>query len=187
MSAFHRNAERGFALFTSLLLLVIVTMLALAMFRSFAVQEHITGNLREKERALHAANSVQEYAEWWLLQAGNTAGGAIACPTGTVNANNANAGQICNTTMTAATVIAPPWSTQTQYLPSGMTLTAGSATNPAYAATPAFYIADLGKAGDSQGEAYLIDAYSYGGSTGTVAVVESVFEVQQGVVCRSCL
>jgi Tfp pilus assembly protein PilX len=48
-----------------------------------------------------------------------------------------------------------------------------------------FYIADLGAAGDAQGEVYQIDAYAYGGSANTVAVVESVYEVAQGVVNRT--
>jgi type IV pilus assembly protein PilX len=186
MSAYRTHAARGFALFTSLLLLVIVTMLALGMFRSFAVQEHIAGNLREKERALHAATSAQQFAEWWLLQGNNAAVGPVACAAGTLSAV-ANEGQICNTTMTAATVLAVPWPTQTTWVPTGMLLTGGTATNPAYAAAPAFYIAYLGAAGDGQGTVYQIDAYGYGGATGTVAVVESVYEVQQGLVCRSCL
>ena len=49
------------------------------MFRSFGTQEKIAGNLREKERALHAAESAQQYGEWWLLQANNTATGGITC------------------------------------------------------------------------------------------------------------
>jgi len=71
--------QRGVALVTSLLLLVIITILALSMFRSFGTQEKIAGNLREKERALHAANSAVQYAEWWLTRTNNTAAGAIAC------------------------------------------------------------------------------------------------------------
>ena len=46
---------------------------------------------------------------------------------------------------------------------------------------PAFYIADLGPAADGTGEAYQIDAYGYGGSAGTVAVVESTYEIGSGV------
>jgi type IV pilus assembly protein PilX len=62
----------------------------------------------------------------------------------------------------------------------------GANNDPPYAATPGFYIADVGPAADGQGEAYQVDAYGYGGAAGTVAVVESTYEVQQGVVCRSC-
>jgi type IV pilus assembly protein PilX len=45
----------------------------------------------------------------------------------------------------------------------------------------------MGVAADGAGEAYQIDAYGYGGSATTVAVVESTYEVQQGVVNRGGL
>ena len=53
-------------LISSLLLLLVVTILAVAIFRSYGVEEKIAGNQREKQRALHAAESAQQYAEWWL-------------------------------------------------------------------------------------------------------------------------
>jgi len=190
--------QRGFALVTSLLLLVIMTIIALSMFRSFATQEHIAGNVREKDRALHSAESAQQYAEWWLLQGTNSATGSVSCVAGTLSANS-NQGQICNLTPESAFgglagVTQVPWSIQVQYLPPGMSVTAGvngANGDPPYAVTPAFYITDLGPAGDGQGEAYQIDAYGSGSTalsvaSATVAVVESTFEVQQGVVCRSC-
>jgi type IV pilus assembly protein PilX len=189
--------QRGVALVTSMLLLVIMTIIALSMFRSFSTQEHIAGNLREKERSLHAAETAQQYAEWWLLQGNNVAIGAVACAAGTLSAN-AGSGQICNqtpqVTWGVAGVTQVPWAIQVQYLPPGMSVTAGvngANGDPPYALTPAFYITDLGPAGDGQGEAYQIDAYGSGSTamnvaSATVAVVESTFEVQQGVVCRSC-
>jgi type IV pilus assembly protein PilX len=186
--------QSGFALMTSLLLLMIMTIIALSMFRSFGTQEHIAGNLREKDRALHAATSAQQYAEWWLLQGTNSAVGAVACAAGTLSAN-AGEGQICNQTLaqfygvqTVPTTL--PWAIQTTYLPTGMSVTAGvpgANNDPPYAATPAFYVSDLGPSADGQGEAYMIDAYGYGGATASVAVVESTYEVQQGVVNRSGL
>jgi type IV pilus assembly protein PilX len=195
--------QRGVALVTSLLLLLIVTIIALSMFRSFAVQEHVAGNLREKERALHAATSAQQYGEWWLLQGNNAAIGPVACQPGTINANaNANAGQICLLTLpawqggglTSITQIAIPWPIQVAYAPPGMCVTPCVPTpggDPGYAISPAFYITDLGRAGDNLGEAYQVDAYgsgstalTSGGNTvasATVAIVESTYEVQQGV------
>jgi type IV pilus assembly protein PilX len=193
--------QRGVALVTSMLLLVIITIIALSMFRSFAVQEHVAGNLREKERALHAATSAQQFGEWWLLQGNNVAVGKIPCQPGTLIGNQPQSeGQICDQTLllsqgvTSITQIAIPWPVQVTYLPPGMSVTAGvNGTNgdPPYAITPAFYITDLGPAGDGQGEAYQVDAYgsgstalTSGGNTvasATVAIVESVYEVQQGV------
>lgn len=187
--------QTGMALVTSLLLLLIITILALSMFRSFGTQERIAGNLREKERALHAAESAQEYAEWWLLQGNNVAIGAVQCAAGTLIAS-VTVGQICNQSMQAqgVSLTQVPWSTQVTYAPQGMVIMPTSGytptannSNPPYFASPAFYITDMGIAANGQGEAYQIDAYGYGSAASTVAVVESTFEVQQGVVNRGGL
>ena len=194
------RAQRGVALISAMLLLVIITILALSMFRAFPVQEKIAGNVREKERAFHAANSALQFAEWWLMAANNIAGGNVICTGGLLNAN-LNEGQICSNALytiagpvglvTSASAV--PWTfggTQigTQYTPNGMNV-AGSAAvtahDSSYFLPPVFYIADLGGAGDAQGEVYQIDAYAYGGSANTVAVVESIYEVAQGVVNRT--
>ena len=189
--------ERGMALVSSLLLLLIITIIAMSMFRSFGSQEKIAGNLREKDRALHAATSVQQYAEWWLTQpAGSVAASApVTCAVGApLNANN-NQGQICTTASSLVnlginTTQQLPWPVSyVQYSPVGMAtpLQAGNNNDPAYAWTPGFYIVDLGLAADAAGEVYQINAFSSGATTGTVAVVESTYEVQQGVVNRGGL
>jgi type IV pilus assembly protein PilX len=193
--------QRGVALISAMLLLVIITILALSMFRSFPTQEKIAGNVREKERAFHAANSALQFAEWWLIN--NVAGGDIVCGAQANLLNgNLNEGQICSNALytlppapagLVTDVKQVPWTVGgaligTQYTPNGMNLAgnaAVTANDSSYVLPPVYFIADLGAAGDSQGEAYQIDAYAYGGSTSTVAVVESVYEVAQGVVNRT--
>ena len=181
------------ALITSMLLLIIITILALSMFRSFGTQEHIAGNLREKERALHAAVAAQQYAEWWLLQSNNTAAGSTACAANVlVVSPTVPAGQICNQNLELQigfdNVLQPVnWNVRTEYQPAGMTLTGGTIGNPPFFAVPAFYISDRGPAADASGEAYQINAYGYGSAASTVAIVESTYEVQQGVVNRGGL
>lgn len=193
--------QRGMALISSLLLLIIITILALSMFRSFGVQEKLAGNLREKERALHAATSAQQYAEYWLTLGRNApAGGlgAVSCTTAFFqSANTGNGGQICdaNSTLTVLGVnlTTVPWTvggapTGNTFLPAGMGVGAnGAAGDPGYFATPVFYIGYLGTAPDGTGgDLYQIDAYGYGGTATTVAVVESIYEVSQGVTCLGC-
>lgn len=191
--------QRGIALVTSLLLLVIITILALSMFRSFGSQEKIAGNIREKDRALHAAETAQQFAEWWLLQGNNVALGATACAAPAVSANT-NPAQICNQTLQNALGLAAgtpivnvpvPWTMGLTYTPPNMSTTPGvsggpNGQDPPYFAAPGFYITDVGPANDGVGEAYQIDAYGYAGSSTTVAIVESTYEVQQGVTCLSC-
>src|SRR5215469_4509872 len=189
--------ERGIALVTSLLLLMIITILALSMFRSFGSLEKIAGNLREKDRALHAAESAQQYAEWWLTQPAGTlaASSPVTCVMAAPLDANAGQGQICTNASSLANLgidLAQqvPWAaTYVQYSPVGMATATQAGTNidPTYAWTPGFYIVDLGVAADAQGEVYQINAFSSGATTATVAVVESTYEVQQGVVNRGGL
>jgi type IV pilus assembly protein PilX len=206
MSVTHTlpGKQRGIALVTSLLLLLIITILALSMFRSLGSMEKIAGNLREKDRALHAAVSAQQFAEWWLTQPAAVADATtpVACGVGPpLNANPpANEGQICSTQTSLTnligsanmTTIAPvPWLgvTYVKYSPSGSNTQdqVGANNDPPYALTPGFYISDLGLAADAQGEVYQIDAFSSGATTSTIAVVESTYELQQGIVNRGGL
>lgn len=194
-------AQHGMALVSSMLLLLIVTILVVSMFRSFTTQEKIAGNVREKERALHAAESAEQYAEWWITQGNNVLTGAVTCGAGLLNAN-LGGGQICSNTLAqrigsaqpslGINVTQVPWTIAgagggpvgVTFQPNGMTVNqAGGYTNNSadYFATPVFYIADLGVAADGQGEAYQIDAVGYGGSANAVAVVESTYEVAKGL------
>jgi type IV pilus assembly protein PilX len=188
------------ALVSSMLLLLIITILAISMYRSFGVQEKIAGNVREKQRALHAAESAEQYAEWWITQGNNVLTGGIVCGAPQLNAN-AGEGQVCSNTLGPVQTAAPPpnlgidvtqvpWTIAgpnggpvgVTFLPTGMTIGAGgTSANPLYFSVPAFYIADVGIAADGQGEAYQIDAVGYGGSANAVAVVESTYEVAKGV------
>ena len=55
----YKRSQSGIVLVSSLLLLLVVTIMALSIFRSFGIQEKIAGNTRDKQRALQVAMSVQ--------------------------------------------------------------------------------------------------------------------------------
>ena len=97
----HSRTQRGMALVTALLLLSIVTILAVGMFRGIGVQEKIAGNLREKQLALHAAESAQQFAEWWLATGNNAATAPAPCDT--VLNGNLSQVQICSNKLTSVT------------------------------------------------------------------------------------
>ena len=111
-------------LVSSLLLLIVVTIIALSMFRSFGIQEKIAGNMREKQRALQAAVSVQQYAEWWLSSFGAGTPSGVCAGLANANANTTNV-QICSNQLPLLTsVTSVPWGGSAPvgvtYIPPGM-------------------------------------------------------------------
>lgn len=168
--------QQGMALITALLLLLVVTIIGVSMFRSFGMQEKIAGNTREKDRALNAAVSAQQFAENWI------ASGAAPATGGTCSGIvSSNVGQVC--TNTPVNFGAAPWTVGGA--PTGVrfdnfTGQTIAATNPSlgsYYQQPQFYITWLGTSGTSI--IYQIDAAGWGGTANSLAVVESTYQVQQ--------
>ncbi|MGH8232045.1 MAG: pilus assembly PilX family protein [Steroidobacteraceae bacterium] len=185
MSAEHRN-QRGIILISSLLLLMIVTIFAITMFRSFGIEERIAGNSRDKERARAAALTALQYAEWWVMQ--NNWSNAGNCGTPALMNANANQGMVCLKTtginLIVANVTTVPWTNSagnevgTVYTPQAMNTT--NAANPDYYyRAPRFYISFISNFNHviTCGNLYQIDAWGNGTNPNTVAVVESQFEV----------
>jgi type IV pilus assembly protein PilX len=181
-----RHSQRGVVLVSSLLLLLVVTIMALSMFRSFGIQEKLAGNMREKQRALQAAESAEQFAETWLIT--NAATNAPVACSSALNAN-AGLGQICSNMLWVSVptfLTTLPWQINNvnvgvTYTPTGMTVGAASASNAVatYFSAPTFYISDAGASADPNvpGEVYQIDAVGYGGNGNTAAVVESTYAV----------
>lgn len=205
-----RSRQRGVVLVASLLLLVVVTVMAISMMRSFGIQEKIGGNVRDKQRALQAANSVQQYAEWWLVNQsfaqkaialGIAASADVPNCTTLIDANlvsGLSGGQICMNTLQAATGVSatawpaavtggggqdvgamytPPCMNVTNNYAGAVTSCGPSGTPDLYFSRPRFYIQDMGSLATARGEVYKVDAYSYGLSQSTVAVVESTVTI----------
>jgi type IV pilus assembly protein PilX len=182
-----KSLQRGMVLVSSLLLLVVVTILAIGMFRSFGLDEKIAGNTREKQRALQAAVSAQQYAEWWL-SVGNALN-LVACSgpydvtTGVPMCTNTLASAVGG----SANIAVLPWKvanviTQVVYTPPNMSFQTGlNIAAGTYYAKPVFYISYLGTGTGSNGSPgilFQIDAAGYGGSPSTAAVVESTYLLQ---------
>jgi type IV pilus assembly protein PilX len=178
--AMHR-LHRGFVMVSSLLLLLVVTIMALSMFRGFGIQEKVAGNMREKQRALQAAETAQQYAEQWLIN--NSATVPVVC--NSLLSANALLGQICSNKLWlfVPSVTTVPWiignvQVGVTYTPPNMNV-AVAAINNSYSAAPTFYISDAGVSADPNvpGEVFQIDAVGYGGNSNTAAVVESTYAV----------
>jgi type IV pilus assembly protein PilX len=161
------------ALISGLLILVVLTILAMSMFRGYGTQQKIAGNVREKNRAVSAAVAAQQFAEYWL-------GSTTPPPAGDCTGMKVNPlAQVCSNSPDFNSV---PWILGTE--PVGVTFTNfNNGTNIAidhptqgsYFSTPMFYITDLGQSAAGPGEVYQIDAAGWGGTPDTVAVVESTY------------
>ena len=165
------STQHGMALISGLLLLLVATILAMSMFRSYGTQQKIAGNVREKHRAVSAAVSAQQYAEYWLSN------NSVPPPVDCTDMSVTTVPQVCTNSPDFKTV---PWSLNAA--PVGIKLSdfAAQVTETApskgtYYRTPLFYITDLGLSAAGSGEVYQVDATSYGGTSETVAVVESTY------------
>ena len=184
----HRAAQRGMALIASLLLLVVVTILGIAMFRSFGLQEIVAGNTREKTKAVQSAESAEEYAEWWLTENGAVnATSGVTCGAGVLNANSNNI-QICSNPLASAVadVSVVPWviggsESAVAYTPPYLNV--GSNAVNIYYQAPRFYISFISGQYNAtigaQTNNYTIDAVGYGGTPNAVAIVEAGYTVSQ--------
>jgi type IV pilus assembly protein PilX len=174
-----RALERGMALVSALLLLLVTTILAVAMFRSFGFLEVVGGNTREKQRALHSAESAQTFAEWWL-----TASQGLNATTGkTCGAivTDITKATVCSNALSISSAGTIPWTAGVSYVPPGL-LTGSPGTVGNYSSGPVFYISFLGTtlAGPptyTTTNSYQIDALGYGGTTNSAAVAESTYNV----------
>jgi type IV pilus assembly protein PilX len=180
-----QHRQRGMALITAMLLLVVVTIMALSMFRSYGTQERLAGNTRDKQRAINAAISAQQYAESLLSSGAAPATGT--CPAGLLP--SLTSGEVCNLVLPDFSKL--PWTagnTYTQFTSNQINNVANvisavgtndqAGQSASYVQAPVFYITDLGpNAGSPPGEVYQVDALGYGGTANTVAVVESTFVI----------
>jgi type IV pilus assembly protein PilX len=181
--AHEADRSAGMVLITTLLLLLVVTILALAMFRGVGLENRIAGNTLDKQRALQGADSAQQYAEQWLISNIESVA-PIDCST---DPAATAVPVICNQPLVkqvaGGQVANPPWSVSGTtvgfpYNPNNaLSISSTGGVNSFYQA-PAAYIGELGEdATDPNATDYIVDAWSYGGSQSTVAVVESVYQI----------
>ena len=184
--------ERGVALIAALLILIVITILGMAMFRSYGLQQKIGGNTREKSRAFNAALASQDFAEWYLTSNNGANSTAQTTCAGT-NAASVTTVMVCSNPIPASVSQPDTWGAAFTYTPTpppgpgaGITFSTAAGTQGSYAQLPQFYITYLGAAGT--GPSYVstlgqnrtmfqVDAAGWAGTAQTVAVVESAFTV----------
>ena len=178
--------QRGIALIAAILILLVITILGMAMFRGYGMQQRIGGNTRDKSRAFHAAMAGQNFAEWYLTQNNGANAATTATCSGTkdaVTSAQAATPLVCINVIPTSVAYPDTWGAAFTYTPSGMSTTAGAG---AYSQVPQFYISSLGspsggstyKSPIGQTQAmFQVDAAGWGGTPQAVAVVESSYIV----------
>jgi len=176
--------QQGIVLITTLLLLIVITILVLAMFQGVGLDNIIAGNTLDKQRAVQGADGAQRYAEIWLLAQMNANGSVTpqACPapeTGPV---------VCSMILSQAigsnNVSNVPWTANGMqygftYNPgNGYTVSTSGGSNTLYGYPVAYIGYDGPDAVYSGAYDYVVDAWAYGTSPTTAAVVESVYRIR---------
>ena len=178
-----QRTQGGFVLIASLIIMVILTLLAAAMFRGGSLQEKIAGNLREKQRAFDIAQNTLTFGQNWIS----------ANAPAPVNCDNAAAtkGQIANTPVVCSLASVYPASADTlmadlqsetagtPYTPGGnaalkISQTGGQGT---VYALPRLFIQAIGQQAGTGNNLYRLTAIAWGGNQSAVAIVQSIFAV----------
>ena len=182
--------QGGIALVSAMLILIILTLLAITMFRGFGLQQKIAGNIREKERAFEAAQNALQYGEWWAINQAIASTGST-CSTSIAITSDAQM-RAC-TTVLSAPGSPGGWTGASTYTPPGMTVqttagtTGGTVKDAAnnvdiiYSKAPMLYVAYLNLSANGKDVLYSITSAGYGGTGSTISVVQSVVTVPKTV------
>ena len=192
-SAPRGAAQRGFILVTGLLFLVVMTIVALAMFRSTGLMERVSANARDKQRSFEAAQSALQYGEWWLST--NKPGTASSACSSLASGDTVANIHVCSNTIQSdfqTTNVA--WTSGFSYTPANLTPpSSGTGTGGLVTASnlgsdvlyydrPGFYLWYIGYSGTKGGDIYQVTAYGFGGSSNTMSVVRSTYLVPRALV-----
>jgi len=179
-----KRYTHGFALITSMVLIVVLAIVSAMMFRTSGASGKIAGNTLEHQRAFESAESGLRFGEWLLRR--------VPMPTQI---------PVCNTVIDLAIAGAtavmctnalvnpaePPWAAGMRFTPDGMTIQQGgglvaqssnrTGRDVFYAERPMVYIQSLGPGPDGI-NLYQITSAGFGGHASTVSVLVSVVSVR---------
>lgn len=168
-----QKEQQGFVLFVVMVFLIIMSLLGISMFGGFIKDQKISGNMREKQRAIEAAQNSLDSVQSWMQSPGNLFEGSwnIGLPC-TSSTQTGTTPFVCSNPLLSPATL--PWgSSNTFNLPGGGTV--GGAT---YASNASYYIQYLGTTPKNPPSAiYKVTATAQGGNATAAAVVETVYEV----------
>jgi len=175
------NNQRGIALIASLIIMLLMTLVAISVFRGNSLFEKIAGNTREKQRALQVAQDALLAGENWIGT--QTTAPATSPSCSTAPSSFAVCPVPANPTTTPSTIDALA-STMFSYKPSStMNANGGggvtSTGDIVYSQSPGVFIYYMGLNKLDSAPLYVVTAFGYAGTAGTnrtEAIVQSVYE-----------
>lgn len=174
----NQHRQRGVALIASLLIMLLMTIVALSVFRNNNLTERLSGGTRDKQRAFQVAQAALSYGEWWLTQQTTTVLSPVTCSTTTTFTSL----QVCTTVAGSTASAIATLKNYQGFAPTNMVVNAsgGLATNGDinYSQRPGIYISTNGKLTATGQILYQVTAVGYGGTNGTSGaqvVVQSYF------------
>jgi type IV pilus assembly protein PilX len=186
---FNRHKQRGFVLIASMLMLVVLTFMAVAMYHNVTTQQSMTANTKEKGRAFQMAQSTLQYGEYELL----TRGLDIYPTNCTAPPSPSSTFTVCGSSPTEAASVFNPSSSNPQwsiknamtYDPDNQDSNVDISTTPGqntYYKEPQYYVQYLGTTTattcpTSKPALYQVTALAFGASPNTVAVVQSTYQL----------
>lgn len=161
-------------LVVSLIFLVIMTIVGIFMFSGLTQDQRMSGNFREKTRAVDATQASLNYIQYFLAQPGNAYLGPNNWAPGAACVGTSTAPVICNAAQANPTTL--PWGAYSSYTPPGMTV-ASSGENM-YTSGTSIYTNFIGVTSANPPSAlYQATVAAKGGNDTATAVVRSVFKV----------
>lgn len=163
-------------LFVVMIFLIVMSMLGISMFGGFIKDQKISGNMREKQRAIEAAQSGLDSVQAWLQLPDKVYEGSwsvgVVCDSSTQYGTTPI---VCSNALPSPATL--PWSSSQTFQPPNMTVVASGGAN-SYASNVGYYVQYLGQTPKNPPAAlYKVTATAQGGNATAAAVVETIFEV----------
>lgn len=171
-----QQEQKGFVLFAVMIFLIVMSLLGITMFGGFIKDQKMSGNLREKQRAIEAAQAGLDSVQNWMVQPSNLYVGSwadgVTCST---VGQATDTPVVCNNALANPATL--PWGSYQVFQPNAMTVTAAGGAN-SYASNVGYYIQYLGDTPKNPPSAlYKVTSTALGGNATAAAVLETVFEV----------
>ena len=194
MTMVRHRKQRGFILFVVMLFLLAFTLIGAALFSSIIADQAVSGNIKEKARSNEAADTLIDYAQYWLMQPGNAYNGGKW-----ITGLDENTGEdqcqstppagktpkICYQSIESSNGIERvtdlPWNNASEYIPAYMQIDPSGA-NSKYVSGIKYYIQFIPCPTSiiclgSNTAMYKITATSRGGNVAATSVIQSVVKL----------